>query len=61
MITFFAENIGTIITGLVLLGIVAAAAAKIRRDKKKGGCAGCSCGCTDSSASSCCGDSPSQK
>ncbi|GBU25331.1 hypothetical protein R83H12_01974 [Fibrobacteria bacterium R8-3-H12] len=36
---------GTLITGLILLGIVAAVIRKIYKDKKKGGCAGCSCGC----------------
>jgi hypothetical protein len=42
------ENMGTILTALVLAGIVAAVILKIRRDRKKGGCeetcAGCSCG-----------------
>jgi len=36
---------GTIFTGLVLLGIVCAIIFKMRRDMKKGRCAGCSCGC----------------
>ncbi|MDR2719103.1 MAG: FeoB-associated Cys-rich membrane protein [Treponema sp.] len=36
---------GTMITGLILLGIVAAVVIKIYRDKKKNKCAGCSCGC----------------
>ena len=40
---------GTILTALVLLGIVAAVILKIHRDRKKGPCAGClrdySCGC----------------
>jgi hypothetical protein len=49
--TFLTENIGTILTGLVLLGIVAAVILKIIRDKKKNAsigsakCAGCPCGC----------------
>jgi len=39
------NNLGTILTGLVLLAIVAAVILKIRRDKKKNKCAGCPCGC----------------
>jgi len=42
------NNLGTILTGLVLLAIVAAAILKIRRDKKKNKCAGCPCGCGSS-------------
>ena len=42
------NNLGTIITGLVLLAIVAAIILKIRRDRKKNKCAGCSCGCGSS-------------
>jgi len=47
MFTFLSNNIGTIITGLVLLVIIAAVIIKIRRDKKKNNsaCAGCPCGC----------------
>jgi len=45
MIAFLSNNAGTILTGLVLLGIVAAVIVKIFRDKKKGGCAGCSRDC----------------
>ena len=40
---------GTILVVLVLLGIIAAAILKIVRDKRKGKCAGCSCGCASSS------------
>jgi len=40
--------LGTILTALVLLGIVAAIILKIRRDRRKGKCAGCSCGCANS-------------
>jgi hypothetical protein len=46
------DNIGTILTALVLLVIVTAVIIKIYRDKKKnnseGVCAGCPCGCCDS-------------
>jgi hypothetical protein len=45
MIAFLSNNAGTILTGLVLLGVVAAVIVKIFRDKKKGKCAGCSCDC----------------
>ena len=45
MVTFLSNNAGTILTGLVLLGIVTAIILKMRRDKKKNKCAGCSCGC----------------
>ena len=47
MFMFLSNNIGTIITGLVLLVIVAAVIVKMRRDKKKNNsaCAGCPCGC----------------
>ena len=45
MIRFLAENRGTILTGLVLLGIVTAIILKIRRDIKKGKAAGCRASC----------------
>jgi hypothetical protein len=35
------ENMGTILTALVLLGIVTAVILKIVRDKRKGKCSGC--------------------
>ena len=38
------KYMGTIITSLVLLGIVIAIVLKIRRDRKKS-CTGCSCRC----------------
>lgn len=43
---FIAQNIGTIIVGLILLAIVALIVRKLVRDKRsgKGGC-GCGCGC----------------
>ena len=45
---------GTILTGLVLLGIVAVIILKIVRDKRKGKCAGCSCGCSSTVAQATC-------
>jgi len=52
MFVFISNNIGTILTGLVLCGIVTAVILKIRSDKKKNNsaCACCSCGCADSCA-----------
>jgi hypothetical protein len=41
---------GTFIVGLILAGIVAAIIVKIVRDKRKGGCATCSCGCSGCAA-----------
>jgi len=45
MFAFISDNIGTILTGLVLLVIVTAVILKIHWDKRKNKCAGCSCGC----------------
>jgi hypothetical protein len=45
MIGFFAENLGTIVVGLAVAGIVAAIVMKMIRDKKKGKCIGCDGGC----------------
>ncbi|MDR1576344.1 MAG: FeoB-associated Cys-rich membrane protein [Treponema sp.] len=39
------QSIGTIVTGLVILAVVAAIVIKLIRDKRKGKCPGCSCGC----------------
>ena len=38
-------NWGTVIVGLIVLCIVAAIVVKLVRDKKKGKCPGCDCGC----------------
>jgi len=43
---------GTILTVLVLAGIVTAIILKIVMDKRKGKCAGCSCCCASDSDSS---------
>ncbi|MDR2610323.1 MAG: FeoB-associated Cys-rich membrane protein [Clostridiales Family XIII bacterium] len=41
------ENAGTIVVGLILLGIVAAIIIKLARDKRKGKCVSCDCaGCS---------------
>ncbi|MDR0303409.1 MAG: FeoB-associated Cys-rich membrane protein [Chitinispirillales bacterium] len=44
MTTFLTENIGTILTGLVLLVIVTAIVCNLVRNKRNGKCA-CTCGC----------------
>ena len=55
MFAYISENIGTIVTGLVLAGIVTLITAKMIRDKKKGKSAGCGCGCSGcSEESECC-------
>jgi hypothetical protein len=36
---------GTILTGVALLGVVAAIVIRLYRGRKKNKCAGCSCGC----------------
>jgi hypothetical protein len=41
MFTFLTENIGTVLTGLVLLVIIAAVIMNIRWNRKKNKCAGC--------------------
>ena len=41
---FIAQNIGTIIVGLILLAIVALIVRKLVRDKRSGK-GGCGCGC----------------
>ena len=38
-------NWGTVMVGLIILGIVAAIVYKLVSDKKKGKCPGCDCGC----------------
>jgi heterodisulfide reductase subunit C len=41
MTAFLAENIGTILVGLILAGIVAAIIAQLLRDQRRGKCPGC--------------------
>jgi hypothetical protein len=45
MISFFAQNLGTIAVGLLVAGAVAAIVAKLIRDKHNGKCTGCDCSC----------------
>ena len=44
MLTYLSQNLGTIVIGALLLGIVAAIVTKIVRDKRKGKNPGCDCG-----------------
>ena len=45
MFAFIAENWGTIVVSAVVAGIVAAIVTKMVRDKKRGKCVSCDCGC----------------
>lgn len=46
MIQAIADNAGTVVVTLALIGIVAAVLIKLRRDKRQGkSSCGCSCGC----------------
>jgi hypothetical protein len=54
MLSFLAENIGTIAVGLVVAAIVAAIIIKTVRDKRRGK-SSCSCGCSGCGAAADCG------
>ncbi|MDR2044776.1 MAG: FeoB-associated Cys-rich membrane protein [Clostridium sp.] len=45
MAVWIAQNLGTILTGLAVAGIVAAVVAVLARDQRKGRHLGCGCGC----------------
>lgn len=45
MLTFLSANIGTIVVGLIVLGIVAANIYNMIKKKKSGKSIGCGCGC----------------
>jgi len=47
MFDWILKNLGTIVIGLAVTGIVAVIVAKIVRDKRKGKCTGCNCGCSE--------------
>lgn len=53
MVTFFLENIGTIIVSLVILAVVAFIVIKMIKDRKKGK-SSCGCGCSNCPSSSMC-------
>ncbi|MDR0293758.1 MAG: FeoB-associated Cys-rich membrane protein [Oscillospiraceae bacterium] len=55
MLNLILQNIGTIVIGLVLAGIVTAIILKIVRDKQKGKCAGCGYRCGSCPGSPSCG------
>jgi len=45
MLTFIINNLGTILVGVIVAGIIAAIVVKLIRDRRKGGCIGCDCDC----------------
>ena len=45
MFSFIMENLGTVVIGLVVAGIVTAIVVKIIFDMRRGKHAGCGCGC----------------
>ncbi|GHU83486.1 hypothetical protein FACS1894196_3460 [Clostridia bacterium] len=45
MLTFLSENLGTIVIGLLVVGIVAPIVVKLVRDTRRGKHVGCDCGC----------------
>jgi hypothetical protein len=47
MLTFLSLHLGTLVIGLLVAGFVAAIVIKLVRDKKKGKCPGCDCGCAN--------------
>lgn len=55
MLTSLIENLGTIVIGLLLAGIVTAIIVKLARDKRKGKCIGCDSGCGSCPSSMSCG------
>ncbi|MDR3242408.1 MAG: FeoB-associated Cys-rich membrane protein [Clostridiales Family XIII bacterium] len=46
MLTFIADNLGTIAVSIILLAIVASILVRIVRDKRKGKPIGCDCDCS---------------
>jgi hypothetical protein len=45
MLDFISQNLGTILVGLILAGVVATIILHIIKKKKQGKCVGCSCAC----------------
>ncbi len=43
MFSFIMENLGTMVVGLIVAGVVAVIIVKMVRDKRKGKCVGCDC------------------
>ena len=52
MLQFIALHLGTIIIATLVFAGVAGIVVKIVKDRKKGKCVGCSCGCEGCDASS---------
>jgi hypothetical protein len=57
MLDFAIQNLGSILIGLMLTGIVAAIVLHLLKTKKQGKCVGCSCGCEGCGNSTACGKS----
>ena len=47
MLTVVFDNLGTIVVSLILVGVIAAIMVRLVRNKQKGKCIGCDCGCQD--------------
>ena len=54
MLEFLADNIGTIVIGLVLLVVILLVIRKLVKDRKNGSACSCGCGCKDCPSSSLC-------
>ncbi|MBC8609544.1 FeoB-associated Cys-rich membrane protein [Massiliimalia timonensis] len=54
MLEFLADNIGTIVIGLVLLVVIILVIRKLVKDRKNGSACSCGCGCKDCPSSSLC-------
>lgn len=54
MLTFFVENIATIVISVLLIAVVAVVLRGMIRDRKAGKCCGCSGGCAGCHGSSGC-------
>ena len=53
MLNYIYKNAGSLLTGIVIFGIVSLIIFKIIRDKKKGKIIGCDCGCSNCSKTAC--------
>ena len=47
MLTVVFDNLGTIVVSLILVGVIVAIMVRLVRNKQKGKCIGCDCGCQD--------------
>ena len=58
MFELIVQNLGTVVIGCIVIGIVTAIIVKIVLDKRKGKCASCDCGCRGCSSTSKCQTKP---